>query len=135
MGRRVRSGKKKRFTVWLPDDVLEDLARQQDATGKGSIAEVLREAVASQLDKVDAPAVFPEEGSPLLLQPPTFSCAFAARSFIFLIPCIVAQKRPQDKCFFRSLRSVSLPSRAILRSAKQRQGPSPLGALPPGDPP
>jgi hypothetical protein len=38
MGRRVRSGKKKRFTVWLPDDVLEDLARQQDATDRGSIA-------------------------------------------------------------------------------------------------
>ena len=40
------SGKKKaRFSLWLPDEVLKDLTRQQEATGKGSIAEVVREAV------------------------------------------------------------------------------------------
>ena len=37
--------KKTRFTMWLPDDVLEELTRQQQATGKGSLAEVVREAV------------------------------------------------------------------------------------------
>jgi hypothetical protein len=37
--------KKTRFTLWLSDEVLEDLTREQGATGKGSVAEVVREAV------------------------------------------------------------------------------------------
>ena len=37
--------KKTRFTLWLSDDVLKDLTREQQATGKGSVAEVVREAV------------------------------------------------------------------------------------------
>jgi len=37
--------KKTRFTLWLSDDVLKDLTREQEATGKGSVAEVVREAV------------------------------------------------------------------------------------------
>jgi hypothetical protein len=37
--------KKTRFTMWLPDEILKELSRQQHATGKGSLAEVVREAV------------------------------------------------------------------------------------------
>ena len=37
--------KKTRFTLWLSDDVLADLTQEQEATGKGSVAEVVREAV------------------------------------------------------------------------------------------
>lgn len=37
--------KKTRFTLWLSDDVLKELTRQQELTGKGSVAEVLRDAV------------------------------------------------------------------------------------------
>jgi hypothetical protein len=37
--------KKTRFTLWLSDDVLKDLTRQQELGGKGSVAEVVREAV------------------------------------------------------------------------------------------
>lgn len=37
--------KKTRFTLWLSDEALKDLAREQERTGKGSVAEVVREAV------------------------------------------------------------------------------------------
>lgn len=37
--------KKTRFTMWLPDEILKELSHQQHATGKGSLAEVVREAV------------------------------------------------------------------------------------------
>lgn len=41
-----RTGKKKsRFSLWLPDELMDVLTRQQEATGKGSVAEVVREAV------------------------------------------------------------------------------------------
>jgi hypothetical protein len=42
---RAKGSKKQRFSLWIPGEVLEDLTRQQEATGKGSVAEVLREAV------------------------------------------------------------------------------------------
>jgi len=31
--------------MWLPDEILKELSQQQKATGKGSLAEVVREAV------------------------------------------------------------------------------------------
>ena len=34
-----------RFTMWVPDEIMKELSRQQLATGKGSLAEVVREAV------------------------------------------------------------------------------------------
>ena len=37
--------KKSRFTLWLSDEVLADLTRQQELSGKGSVADVVREAV------------------------------------------------------------------------------------------
>lgn len=37
--------KKTRFTLWLSDEVIDELTRQQEATGKGSVSEVIREAV------------------------------------------------------------------------------------------
>ena len=37
--------KKTRFTLWLSDDVLADLTHEQERAGKGSVAEVVREAV------------------------------------------------------------------------------------------
>jgi hypothetical protein len=44
MPRRTGS-KKSRFSLWLPDELMNVLSRQQEATGKGSVAEVVREAV------------------------------------------------------------------------------------------
>jgi hypothetical protein len=37
--------KKTRFTLWLSDEVMKDLTRLQEAAGKGSVAEVVRDAV------------------------------------------------------------------------------------------
>ena len=45
MGRRSSAVRKSRFTLFLPDDTIEELVKQQEASGKGSIAEVVREAV------------------------------------------------------------------------------------------
>lgn len=42
---RKSGSNKTRFTMWLPDEILKELTRQQDATGKGSLAEVVREAI------------------------------------------------------------------------------------------
>jgi len=44
MGRRSSAVRKSRFTLFLPDDTPEELVKQQEASGKGSIAEVVREA-------------------------------------------------------------------------------------------
>ena len=45
MPRAAGAKKKTRFTLWLPDEVMKELASQQEASGKGSVAEVVREAV------------------------------------------------------------------------------------------
>ena len=42
---RAAGAKKTRFTLWLPDDIMKELTRHQEASGKGSVAEVVREAV------------------------------------------------------------------------------------------
>jgi hypothetical protein len=44
MPRRIGS-KKTRFTLRLPDELISVLTYQQEAAGKGSLAEVIREAV------------------------------------------------------------------------------------------
>ena len=36
---------KARFTLWLPDETMQELERLQQTTGKGSIAEVVRDAI------------------------------------------------------------------------------------------
>jgi hypothetical protein len=45
---------KTRFTLWLPDALMEDMERIQTATGKESIAEVVREAVGVYRDLLKA---------------------------------------------------------------------------------
>src|SRR5215469_13635986 len=42
---RKAGAKKSRFSLWLPDELMSLLVRQQHASGKGSLAEVIREAV------------------------------------------------------------------------------------------
>ena len=42
---RNSGSKKTRFTMWLPNEIMTELAQQQHATGKGSLAEVVREAI------------------------------------------------------------------------------------------
>jgi len=45
MPRAAGAKKKTRFTLWLPDDIMRELTRHQEASGKGSVAEVVREAI------------------------------------------------------------------------------------------
>jgi len=42
---RTSGSKKTRFSLWLPDEIRKELSQRQEATGKSSVAEVIREAV------------------------------------------------------------------------------------------
>lgn len=45
MSGRKAGTKKARFTLWLPQDTIDDLHKLQDELGKVSVAEVVREAL------------------------------------------------------------------------------------------
>ena len=45
MATRKAGMKKARFTLWLPEDTIEDLQKLQQELGKVSVAEVVREAL------------------------------------------------------------------------------------------
>jgi hypothetical protein len=42
---RTAGAKKTRFTLFLPDDLMKDLSRYQESSGRGAIAEVVRDAL------------------------------------------------------------------------------------------
>lgn len=46
MAKRVTHKGKTRFTMWMDADMLEKLEKLQSVTGKGSVADVVRDAVA-----------------------------------------------------------------------------------------
>ena len=52
--RRPRSEGKTRFTFWLPDATGEELERLQIKLGKGSVAEVVRDAIEVYRSLLDA---------------------------------------------------------------------------------
>ncbi len=54
MSPRNPGAEKTRFTLWLPDEMLEALTGVQRQTGKESVAEVIREAISVYCDLLKA---------------------------------------------------------------------------------
>jgi hypothetical protein len=52
--RRPRNEGKRRFTFWLPDETADELERLQLKLGRGSVAEVVRDAIEVYRSLLDA---------------------------------------------------------------------------------
>lgn len=52
--RRPRNEGKRRFTLWLPDTTADELERLQHQLGRGSVAEVVRDAIEVYRSLLDA---------------------------------------------------------------------------------